>query len=66
MLASTSRILRTSLVRGLRLNSTQAGPAQPAYFVERTANGTLPVYSDIRGNAVRTVIRRVKGSAEVS
>lgn len=51
--------------RAVRFNSTQASQ-QAVYVVERTANGTLPVYSDVKGNAVRTIIRRVRGSAEVS
>lgn len=64
--SSSARAVRTA--RAVRFNSTQAEAPQQsvAYIVERTANGTLPVYSDIKGNAVRTIIRRVRGSAEVS
>lgn len=63
--SSSSRAIRAA--RAVRFNSTQAAPQQStAYIVERTANGTLPVYSDVKGNATRTIIRRIRGSAEVS
>ncbi|EJT52815.1 hypothetical protein A1Q2_04817 [Trichosporon asahii var. asahii CBS 8904] len=61
--SSSSRAIRAA--RAVRFNSTQAAPQQStAYIVERTANGTLPVYSDVKGNATRTIIRRIRGSAE--
>lgn len=53
-------------VRAVRFNSTQAPQQSTAYVVERTANGTLPVYSDVKNNSTKTIIRRIRGSAEVS
>lgn len=62
--SSSSRVARVA--RAVRFNSTQAPQQSTAYVVERTANGTLPVYSDVKNNSVRTIIRRIRGSAEVS
>lgn len=55
-LASSSRLARSY--------STAQGPA---YFVERTASGSLPVYTDIRngGTDVKTLVRKVSGNAQV-
>lgn len=45
----------------LRALESQFLSAQKPYFVERTDNEELPVYSKIRnGNQVKTIIRKVK------
>jgi len=56
-LASSSRLARTYTTAATR-----------PYFVERTTNGMLPVYSDIRngGTQVLTLVRKIQGDAEVS
>jgi large subunit ribosomal protein L49 len=60
LLASTSRA-------AARTYSTATLPATP-YIVERTANGSLPVYSDVRngGTSHTTLVRKIRGDIEVS
>ncbi|KAI8381332.1 ribosomal protein L49/IMG2 [Radiomyces spectabilis] len=50
-------------VCGRRLYSTEA---TPSYFVSRTANKGLPVYSEFKNGGTQqlTIIRRIEGNAE--
>jgi hypothetical protein len=65
-LASSSRLARTYSTPAF--SAASEVPTGPGYFVERTASGMLPVYSDIRngGNDVSTLVRKVRGNVQVS
>lgn len=49
-----------------RLYSTAASKAAPAYFVNRTQNNGLPVYTEFKNGRTNesTVIRRIDGNAD--
>ncbi|EAU88353.1 hypothetical protein CC1G_05119 [Coprinopsis cinerea okayama7 len=62
MFRSTLRCCQQALASA----STPAARQQPAYFVQRNANGNLPVYTDVRnaGSRILVQIRNVDGSVE--
>lgn len=56
-------MLRSLLLR--RSFTSSVTPAPPRYFISRTANNNLPVYTDFKNGRTQllTIIRRVQGDA---